>query len=395
MSEEPRFPAELARRLPATFGGGIHDQLRQWDFLFPAEQRRLRAQVEWLSALAPSELDGLFAPLAELERRMALGRLDSAGGLNVHDVGVLARSPLYPRWRTEVENVFSRIDAAVAPSAPLRNEPRLLLATLPPAASLKDEAVWPGRGKPGKWLPLDRPFGDILPFLVSAVARRSSAHFEEIERTWVFECGAGFAGLADATVLSWDALELVRREFLRRLNAVQRDLRSVDETTEDLRHADISRSAGPTIAANPRVREFLRGVLLSGNGSLVFSNSFVEWGASEALRRAEPQVLVASFGMRQKLKPFSSLVLFEDQHRSNPVPDQDDPAGSLTDAVLLSEYVYLASQRVPCYPDHTVTLLSAVDWDRALVIGPANARPPAPPATPDQLAAFALAWLSG
>lgn len=163
--------------------------------------------------------------------------------------------------------------------------------------------------------------------------------------------------------------------------------------SEDLKRADIGRLASPAIAANPRVREFVRGVLLSGNGSLVFSNSFVEWGASEALRRVQPQALIASFGMRQKLKPFSSLVLFEDQNRSNPVPDQDDPAGSLADAVLLAEYVYLASQRVACYPDHTVTLLSAVDWNRVLILGPRAPQSALPPHTPEQLAAFVLGWL--
>jgi len=149
----------------------------------------------------------------------------------------------------------------------------------------------------------------------------------------------------------------------------------------------------PAIALNPRVREFVRSVLLSGNGSLVFSNSFVEWGASEALRRVQPQALVASFGMRQKLKPFSSLVLFEDQRRSNPVPDQDDPAGSLADAVLLAEYVYLASQRVACYADHTVTLLSAVDWSRVLILGPHAPALGAPAVTPERLTAFAVSWL--
>jgi hypothetical protein len=395
MPEEPRLPAELARRLPATFGAAVHDQLRQWDFLFPAEQRQLRAQLDWLSGLEQAEFDRLFAPLEELEGRMALGPHDATAGLGVREVGILARSPLYAQWRVEVEKVFSRIDAATAPSVPLRNSPRLLLSILPPAASLTDQPVWPSLAKLGAWFSLDRPFGEILPGLVSRIAARACAPaFEEIERTWVFECGTQFSDLANSTVLSWDAMDPLRREFLRRLNAVQRDLRSVDQTTEDLRRADISRLAGPAITANPRVREFVRSVLLSGNGSLVFSNSFVEWGASEALRRVQPQALVASFGMRQKLKPFSSLVLFEDQNRSNPVRDQDDPAGSLADAVLLAEYVYLASQRVACYPDHTVTLMSAIDWNRVLILGPRAPRFAASSATPEQLTAFVLDWLS-
>jgi hypothetical protein len=395
MPEEPRLPAELARRLPATFSAAVHDQLRQWDFLFPAEQRQLRAQLDWLSGLEQAELDRLFAPLVELEGRMALGLGDRTAGLGVREVGILARSPLYTQWRVAVEKVFSRIDAA-APSVPLQNSPRLLVAILPPAASLKDQPVWPGLAKLGAWFSLDRPFGQILPALVSGIAGRACApSFEEIERTWVLECGALFSGLANSTVLSWDALDALRREFLRRLNAISRDLRSVDQTSDDLKRADIGRLVRPDLAANPRVREFVRALLLSGNGSLVFSNSFIEWGASEALRRVQPQALIASFGMRQKLKPFSSLVLFEDQTRSNPVPDQDDPAGSLADAVLLAEYVYLAAQRVACYPDHTVTLLSAVDWSRVLILGPHAPAFAATPATPEELAAFVLGWLAG
>ncbi|MGO9229596.1 MAG: hypothetical protein ACLQKA_10365 [Bryobacteraceae bacterium] len=395
MSEEPRLPAGLVRRLPATFGAALHDQLRQWEFLFPAERRQLRAQLDWLSSLAPAEFDSLFAPLTELEGRMALGLRDTSAGLGVREVGILARSPLYPQWRIAVAKVFDQIDAAAAPSVALRDSPRLLLAVLPPAALLEDQPVWPELTKLGSWFSLDRPFADILPALAAGIAGRASAQaFEEVERTWLFECGTQFAALPNSTVLSWDATDMLRREFLRHFNAVQRDLRSVDQTSEDLRRADIDRLAGPAIAANPRVREFLRSVLLSGNGSLVFSNSFIEWGASEALRRVQPQALIASFGMRQKLKPFSSLVLFEDQRRSNPVPDQDDPAGSLTDTVLLAEYVYLASQRVACYPDHTVTLLSAVDWNRVLILAPHAPQIAASPATPGQLTAFVLGWLA-
>ena len=201
---------------------------------------------------------------------------------------------------------------------------------------------------------------------------------EEVERTWVFECDARLSGVAGASVLSWDSLSPLRREFLRRLNAVQRDLRSVDQTSEDLKRTDINRLLAPAMAANPRVREFVRTLFLSGNGSLLFGNSFVEWGASEALRRVQPQVLIASFGMRKKLKPFSSVVLFEDQNRSNPVPDEDDPAGSWVDAAMLAQYVYLAAQRVAGYPDHTVTLMAAFDSKRVLVLAPEAAGLPSP-----------------
>ena len=168
----------------------------------------------------------------------------------------------------------------------------------------------------------------------------------------------------------------------------------MDETNEELRRLDIGRLLAGTAARAPRVREFVRGLLLSGNGSLVFNNSFVQWGASEALRRVQPQVLVASFGIRPKLKPFSSMVLFEDQSRSNPVRDEDDPAGSLLDGLMLAEYVHLAAARYLA-ADATLTLMAAGGQDRMLAVGPRVPAASAGRLTVEELSGFARGWLAG
>ena len=396
MGDESQPTAELIRRLPATFGPALHDQFRQWNVLFPAEQRQLRTQVDWLSRLPREQFNQLFAPLLDLERRMSLPRRDaSTASLGVRDVGILARSPLYPQWRTEVERVFARIEEATAPDALLRKLPRLVLCILPAGTPPADRPLWPDLDRDGSWLLLDRPFREILPAFAGALAARPCpTALEEIERTWVFESDNRLAGLAGCCTLSWDALTPLRREFLRRLNAVQRDLRSVDQISAELKRSDIHRLMAPGLAGNPRLREFVRTLFLSGNGSLLFGNSFVEWGASEALRRVEPQVLIASFGIRKKLKPFSSVVLFEDQSRSNPVPDEDDPSGSLVDAAMLAQYVYLAAQRVAGYPDHTVTCMAALDSSRVFVMAPRAAGFLNSLKTPVDITALGLRWLS-
>jgi len=394
MSDELRPPAELLSRLPATFAAALGDQCRQWPLLFPAEQRPLRAQVDWLARLPRERFDQLFAPLLSMEKRMALPRWDTSGGLSVRDVGILARSPLYPQWRAEVEKVFSHIEETAGASAVPATLPRLLVCVLPPGIP-PSEPWWPQAAKEGTWLALDRPFGEMLhAFAVAIAGRRCPPALDPVERTWVLASDTGSADAAGATVLSWDSLEPLRNEFLRRLNTVQRDLRSVDETSAELKRADISRLLPAPLVANARVREFVRSLFLSGNGSLVFVNSFVEWGASEALRRAQPQALVAVFGIRRKLKPFSSVVLFEDQHRSNPTPDEDDVAGSLVDAAMLAQYVYLGAQRVACYPGHTVTLLAAHDSPRVLVLSPPGVKFEEPAGGPVNLTALALRWLA-
>ena len=397
MSDAPRLPVDLLRRLPPTFGPSVNDQLRQWDVLFPAEQRRLRAQLEWLERLPRDQFDQLFAGMLDVESRMDLPRWgpDSAG-LSVRDTGILARSPLYPKWRSEVEEVFGRIETEAGPAGELQAIPRLLVCILPPGVPPKDQTAWPDLDKTASRIPLDRRFGEMLPAFAAAVAKRvCPPGLGEVERSWVLDCSGRFAKPGGATVLSWEALGGLRRDFLRRFNTVARDLRSVDQIGEDLKRADIGRLLDPDTAAQPRVREFVRSLFLSGNGSLVFGNSFVQWGASEALRRVEPQVLFASFGFRQKLKPFSSVVLFEDQSRSNPVRDEDDPAGSWIDAVMLAQYTWLAAQRVACYRDRTLTIVGAFDVNTVQVLSPRPLPPAGRPKSSEDLTAFACDWLAG
>ncbi len=399
----PPIHARLISRLPRTFGPALNDQFQRWDLLFPAEQRRLTSQLDYLEGLSQIELKELFAPMADLESRMDLPNWQpGTAGMSIQETGLLARSPLYPQWRTEVERVFAHIEEVILPLNRLRGLPRLILCTLPPGLPLGGESVWPELAVNGAWAALSNPFLESENALVSALSKRAvNTGVEDIESTWVIECTRDLSATVESTSaveFSWDALDAIRRTFLDRFNAIHRDLHSADRTTEELRKLDISQSLAPRLARIPRVREFIRSVLLSGNGSLVFNNSFVQWSASEALRRVQPQVLVARFGIRPKLKPFSSTVLFEDQHRSNPTPDSDDPAGSLIDGQMLSQYVHFAAQGVQAYQDRSVTLFACAGLSRVLVVGgqPAVAHfaSGASPMDTQRLAGLALSWLA-
>ena len=101
----------------------------------------------------------------------------------------------------------------------------------------------------------------------------------------------------------------------------------------------------------------------------------MQWCASEALRRVQPQVLVAAFGIRDKPKPFSSLAWFEDQSRANPVPDQPDPAGSLVDDAMLSRYVYLTARRLAPYAGRTLAWFTVADRKAAVLAAPDRKQP--------------------
>ena len=112
----------------------------------------------------------------------------------------------------------------------------------------------------------------------------------------------------------------------------------------------------------------MRDLFLTGNGTLFVNNTFVEWAAVQAIRRAEPRLLVARYGVRDKMKPFSSLLLFSQPRASDQIPDIEDPVGSFIDVEQLSHYVWLNAEKSPAYRQRTLHLLLAEGIDEMLAI---------------------------
>ncbi len=362
----------LIARLPRTMAASMNEQLARRKLLFPVERQLLESRLDWLEHLGRKEFDLLFEAVNAIESRISLpGLSKETGGFSIENTAIIARSPLYPDWRREIERAFASIDAGAAKLHPLARIPRLLICILPgglPAGPDPWADTLPGATR----ITFEQEFGQIAGDLLAAIARRECpSALTPIEHTWIAACdGRPYLDLTAATVVAWDDVAKLRREFLDRLNAIGRTLRSVDETMSTLERMDLNALLPRRLTGDPRLREFIRTLLLSGNGALVIGNSFVEWCASEGLRRAQPQVLVAAFGIRDKPKPFSSLAWFEDQTRANTVPDQPDPEGSLVDAAMLSRYVYLTARRLAPYSGNTVACFAMTDSKSALLAAP-------------------------
>ena len=180
------------------------------------------------------------------------------------------------------------------------------------------------------------------------------------------------------------------------MNTMRKDLADADAVYGRLRKTDVTPWCPAEVASEPVIREFLRSLYLSGNGALIFGNSFVEWGAAEAFRRARPAFLAAQFGIRSKPKPFTSVAVFENPDRVNPLPAVDDLPGSSLDAQMLAHYVWLAASRYEEYRHNTICLCLAESLSEAYTIAP----PELPlwnetqPVTLDRLRAALGSWLT-
>jgi hypothetical protein len=82
-------------------------------------------------------------------------------------------------------------------------------------------------------------------------------------------------------------------------------------------------------------------VLTEGSGTQIFSTTFVQWTAREALRRAQPLTLFVHFAPRQRQRPMNELL-------SDAGSDAGlDLVGSLVDADMGAYYNWLNQQRLP------------------------------------------------
>jgi hypothetical protein len=108
-------------------------------------------------------------------------------------------------------------------------------------------------------------------------------------------------------------------------------------------------------------------VLTEGSGTQIFSTTFAQWTAREALRRAQPLTLLVRFGPRQRQRSMNELL---SNTESNPEPDLK---GSLIDSDMGAYYNWINQQRLPG-AEQSSFLAWFEGSSQAVAIGPSFAR---------------------
>jgi len=412
----------LLKRLPITFQPFTRQQLREWDSLFPYERQSILRLLLYLASLNGQQLTELFREVVQLEEKMGVrGWQFSAEEQTILNASLLARSRYYQEWRKAVQKVFDAAEQhAESDKSGEAEGNRLILMIMPQVLPLERAKVWErwqGVGRPVRLdLAMSRETQSAAEALLGAgsageggrllevVSRRPNASAAD---TWVVDAGSKLVecalrqgpsgtGAPSVTLLSNERLATLRQNFSREVNTMRKDLADADSVYDRLRKADIAGWCPPEVAQVPVIREFLRSLYLSGNGALIFSNSFVEWSASEAFRRARPAFVMAQFGVRSKPKPFTSVLVFDNPDEVNPLPAVDDLPGSALDAQVLALYVWLAASRYDEYRRNTVCLCIAESLSEAYVVAPPEFAlwREAEPVTLDRLRATLTHWLA-
>jgi hypothetical protein len=411
----------LLKRLPLTFLPFVNQQLNQWDYLFPNERRSVERLLLFVASLTPEQSAALFHDVVELEEKMGVRHWEfSTSEQTILNSSQLARSPYFQEWRRAVQAVFDAADqhALKANGGVNKTEKRLVLLDIPqmlPADAASIWRRWLGIGKTVK-LDLALPGEPRTPmeFLLAGASGGGSRGVLDAARsrpgtssadTWVIDAGKTLsdtvlgqdaAAAANSIFLSYARLDTYRQSFSHEMNTMHKDLADADAVFDRLRKVDVTPWCPPEVAADPAIREFLRSLYLTGNGAVIFGNSFAQWASSEAFRRARPSFLAAQFGMRSKPKPFTGVAVFDNPDQVNPLPAVDDPQGSAIDAQMLALYVWLSAYRNEEYQHSTVCVCVAESMAQAYVVAPAEFTLPhgGEPIPLDRLRDSLCTWIS-
>lgn len=393
------------QRLPITFLPFVNQQLEQWKYLFPNERQSVEKLLLYVAGLSQEESSALFQEVIQLEDKMGVRRWRfSTKEQTIENSSQLARSPYFQDWRRAVQAVFDVVDQHSLSSngATAKTRHRLVLLDIPPSLPVNPSTVWRRWQGIGKALrlepsvssndprsleflltPMSETPGKGSQGLLSSTASRTGSSSAE---TWVLDAGSGLrdsslppAAPSNATSsfisLSYERLGSYRQNFSHEMNTMRKDLADADAVFDRLRKVDVIPWCPAEIVSDPAVQEFVRSLFLSGNGAVLFGNSFVEWGASEAFRRARPSMVVARFGVRTKPKPFTGVAVFDNPDQVNPAPSVDDFSGSAADAEILALYIWLAATRYAEYQSATVCIALAESISQAYVVAPAQFAP--------------------
>ncbi|MGA8090260.1 MAG: hypothetical protein WCA10_23510 [Terracidiphilus sp.] len=385
----------VLKRLPLTFLPFVNEQLKKWQYLFPNERRSVQRLLLYVDGLNAEQSSALFKNVVQLEEKMGVRHWQfSATEQTIQNSSELARSSYFLEWRRAVQAVFDTVD-----QQPFQSESssvkRLVLLDIPRPLPVNAATIWRRWQGIGKAVNLEMGFsGSTLgPFEVllggmpiendnpSKLLPANPGHDEFSADTWVIDAGSSAVdavlnhatvsmGAPSSILLSYERLAVYRQNFSREMNTMRKDLADADAVFDRLRTVDVTAWSPPEVSADPAVREFVRSLYLAGNGAVIFGNSFVEWGASEAFRRARPSFLAAKFGVRAKPKPFTGVAVFDNPDQVNPAPSVDDVPGSAADAEMLALYIWLAAQRYDEYRRSTVCVCLAESISQAYIVAP-------------------------
>jgi hypothetical protein len=353
---------DLFREMPLSFLPLVLRELINWDWKFPAERRELDRQFAYLNSVSKEQRSLLFVPFVNLKLSREIEAIDWVNApatfseqLSAH----LWATHQIDSFHAAAIKFFATVSAAKPDEPPSSN--RLAMVTF-------------GQGVQSNNYPLFRklrPYGTYFrqvtatkghELLIDVVKARSRNHPDAFAH-WYIDGGSTEAGGDNLTCVSYGALTSVRarlQEKMLQIFASGTGPEAFRSLLARMRPEDL----GLQENGRPILSRFELSLMTEASGTQIFSTTFVQWAAREALRRAQPITLLARFNLRQRERPMNELLA--EAKKGKP---ELDPRGSVIDADMGAYYTWLNLQRLPG-ADQARFLAWYEGGTEALAIGP-------------------------
>jgi hypothetical protein len=353
------------QRLPLSFLPSLLREAIEYDYKFPPERKALERELSNLNSLSAEHLKDWLQGFAQIHLSAALENFDwiNAPAQFVEQLSsYLWTTHQLDAFRTAAIAYADRLHASVPPEPP--SAPRLGITVVGQGVASYDASLFRKLRAHGAYYSRVNPENG-LQVLLDAVAARAKAHPVPYAH-WYIDGGQQAEHDAALTTVSYAALDRARAALLGKMRAeIDRPGMGPEALRTRLaqwRPADLGFSNGDEVLDRFRIK-----MLTEGSGTQIFSTTFAQWTAREALRRAQPLTLLVRFAPRQRQKPMNELLA------ATLETAELDPVGSLVDADMAAYYNWLNQQRLPG-ANQSSFLVWFEGHTQALVIGPATPR---------------------
>ena len=359
---------ELLRQLPLLFVGLLMREIRRYDWSFPAERQSVDRQVSYLGSLSREYRDHLLQGFALSALPEDVRKLDWVRNPEVFVDMLTAwlwsshRINAFRAAAKQYSEAWRKASPEPAPPAP-----RLSIVVLDKDLRAPSYKLFRKLRAHGVYFPaVDAT--NAWPEIFRRVNDRASRYPGDF-RHWYIDGGSTQRGLDQhVRAVSWESIEPVRTAVLARMHAV---IASGNGGPEQLRtrmaETNPHQLGLPSTVDNDAFTRFQVSLMTEGSGTQIFSTTFVQWAAREALRRAQPWTLLLRFAPRQRQLPMNEMLA------GNAPNNSVDPQGSLIDADIGAYYTWVDQQRLSGAGDSGFIAWSEAH-NQAVVVGPAAPR---------------------
>lgn len=357
----------LLRELPLGFTPFLLKEVISYDWKFPVEQRELDHQFDYLAALSPAQRQGEMAVFSNLRLSAQIENFDW-----VNKPSQVLEMLSAHLWATHQMDVFRAASVeyvhkfyAALPQEPLPTH-RLGIVVMGQGVGENKFRLFRKLRRQGVYfshVTSDSGWRTLL----NAANARAAAHPAPYAHWYVDGSAAAAVSDSALTSISYESLAPARTLLAQKmLTAFESPAFSAEAVRTMLAQLSPEELGMRSTGANAVLDRFQVSLLTEGSGTQVFSTTFVQWAAREALRRAQPLTLVARYAPRQREQQMSELL-------AGVHSTATDPYGSLVDADMGAYYTWLNQQRLSGAENATF-LVWFEGHSEAVAVGPSLPR---------------------